>query len=132
MVLLEQWRVRALATPQVSSSAAAVVTTIRFMRGAPSSLCPLMPCIRPGTTAQQRGPSELAGRRVARPGSAKLPRVEFDLPSWRRPLFVSPLEEPHSLLERHGAVLLAEHDPRPVGVVLRDREAVLGHERMFA
>ena len=43
-----------------------------------------------------------------------------------------PVEEVLLILERDGVALLTDDDPRSLGVVLPEHEAVLTHERMFA
>ena len=63
--------------------------------------------------------------------AAQLPRVELDLPPWRRPPFLGPCEEVDAFLEALGSALMTEDDPRALEVVLVDREAVVEHERMF-
>jgi hypothetical protein len=43
-----------------------------------------------------------------------------------------PVEEAHGIIEGDRPMFLAQHDPRSLGVMLSDREAVVPHEHMFA
>ena len=43
-----------------------------------------------------------------------------------------PLEKVGVVIEPDHSVLVTFDDPRPLGVVLRDGVAIIGHERMFA
>jgi hypothetical protein len=47
-------------------------------------------------------------------------------------VLVGPGEEVRLVREGDLAVAGADHDPRPVGVMLGDGVAIIGHERMFA
>ena len=60
--------------------------------------------------------------------------IELDLESGGRPALFCPSGEVDAVRERHGLVLLAQHDPRSAGVAFHDGESMRRrrHERMFA
>jgi hypothetical protein len=62
----------------------------------------------------------------------ELPRVELHREPAASPVLVRPAVEVDAFVKFDGPPFDAEDDPWPVGIVLRDREAIRVHEHMFA
>ena len=72
-----------------------------------------------------------SGHRSSRPRRGELPGIQLDRPSRRGPLLVRPREELQPIRQLDRPMLAREHHPRPIRIVLGDREAVLAHRRTY-